>query len=124
VREGYASFCTDDARPGLFADAIDCLTASSGDGICLGFGNPGSTAASCIESVYSDVEDSAVDVLVAAYNAKCGTSFVAEGFTPPLYALGREVLESTTTCIEQASDCPTVAMDCFGFQAELNRCFE
>jgi hypothetical protein len=118
-----AGFCREESRPGLLADAVDCLTASSPTGTCLSFGNPGQQASTCISRVYAAVDDPAVDGFVAAYAAACGVEFAGERFTPPLQALTTEELEAATTCLVSAADCEA-ANGCFEFQDELNACFE
>ncbi len=127
--EAYASYCRDGGRPALFAEALDCLRAASGDGLCetftnVSFNDPQGAAATCIADVYADVDAPRVDAFLGAYNAKCGTAFAASGFIPPLYVLLPDELEQGRACIESAADCAAVAADCFGHQDVLNACVQ
>lgn len=103
--EAFATFCADDARPGLFAEAMNCLRAHSSSTDCRTFGDP-SGAAECVAAVYEDVESAEVDAAIARIDDLCDPPVpAASGFDPPLYALSVAQLTSLGTCLDAATDC-------------------
>ncbi|MBX3270477.1 MAG: hypothetical protein KF729_09465 [Sandaracinaceae bacterium] len=102
----YAGFCHADARPGLFADAIGCLTAMSGASGCRTFSDP-SGASACIDAVYAGVTSAAIDAIAARGEAICpsSTPFNAAAAEPPFFALTPAQLATLQACLDAAADC-------------------
>lgn len=105
----YADFCQADARPDLFADALECLLAMSGASGCRTFSDP-SGADTCVDAVYDGFSSPDVDAIAARAEAVCSSSpmVVPQRTEPPLFALGTAQLDALQTCLDAAADCDAV----------------
>jgi hypothetical protein len=119
----YADYCADAPRPDLFADAIDCLNAHSQADACRTFGDP-SAAADCVDAVYADEDDAAVDAFIADYAAAGGFADQPQRFMPPAYVLTPGQVERAHGCVRAGPDLSGIeACLAATVQAPLASCF-
>lgn len=101
----YASFCSEGASPGLYADALDCLRTNSASNSCRTFSDP-SGAAGCVDAVYAGATSAAIDGIMARIVELCGGTPGNPARTePPLQARTATELSDLAACLDAATTC-------------------
>lgn len=119
----YSDYCADAPRPDLFADALDCLNAHSDIDACRTFADP-SAAEDCVDAVYADEDDAAVDAFIDDYAAAGGFADQPQRFMPPAYVLTPGQVQRAQSCVDVGGSLTEIEA-CLAetVQAPLASCF-